>query len=148
MYSKPIIDIKYKSDNWKDFPEADRLRCQCCNGIYWRLWEDVAQCMGCRSFTGFELNGPTGTMKDVKWAEVSLQSDTRIRDPISGKSEWVIFRDRLRARGTGQELILEPTVKGTWLMSPAVKLAKKLLNSKDVISAFKKSNALKNRKRK
>lgn len=148
MYEKPTIDPKYKTENWRVFPGDDRLRCQVCHGIYWRLWEDVAQCMSCRSFTAVEVGGPTGTMHDVKWADFALQTDTRIRDPLTGKSEWIIYRDKLRARTNGQELVLNPPITGTWLAATAPVLPSKVMNSREAIEVIKKSTALRNRKRK
>lgn len=147
MYEKPIINIAYKSENWKPFPVDDRLRCQACNGIYWRLWEDAAQCMGCRSYTGIVIDGPTGTFRDVKWAAFSLLTDTRLRDPVSGKSEWIVFKDKIRSRSNKQELIVSPTIQGTWLMVAKTEIPSKAMNSKEAIEVFKKSTAIKNRKK-
>lgn len=151
MYEKPKQDIKYKAENWLDFPQDDRLRCRVCKGIYWRLWEDVAQCMGCRSYTGLSSNGPTGTLRDVAWIEFALThhngGDVRVRDPISGKSEWVIMYNKLKGRTSDQEMIINPTLKGSWLMAKAAETTKKAMSNKEAINVIKKSNALKNRKR-
>ncbi len=151
MYEKPEVDIKYKTENWRDFPQDDRLRCHACRGIYWRLWDDVAQCMGCRSYTGIVINGPTGTLCDVGWVKFALTNhnanDYRVRDPISGRSEWIIMHDKLRSRASNQEMVLSPTIQGSWLMTKASDNTGKALSNKDAINAIKKSTALRNRKK-
>lgn len=148
MYTKPELDLKYKAENWQDFPQDDRLRCHVCRGIYWRLWDNVAQCMGCRSYTGLEVNGPTGSLRDVEWIKFAMESsnDNRVRDPISGRSEWIVLFDKLKGRTSEQEMVLNPTIKGTWLMAKKIDLNHKALNNKEAISVIKKSTALKNRK--
>lgn len=151
MYEKPELDLKYKAENWKDFPVADRLRCQVCRGIYWRLWDNVAQCMGCRSFTGLETNGPGKTLRDVEWVSFALTADgggdARVRDPISGRSEWVVMHDKLKGRTSDQEMVLSPTIKGTWLMAKVIGSPHKAMNNKEAINVIKKSTALRNRKK-
>lgn len=148
MYKKPKQEIQYKAENWRAFPQDDRLRCHVCKGIYWRLWADVAQCMGCRSFTGLETNGPTGSLLDVGWVNFALQTnnDNRVRDPISGRAEWVVFHNKLKGRTSDQEMVLEPSLKGSWLMTIVEDGPRKVSNNKDAINLIKKSTALKNRR--
>jgi hypothetical protein len=102
--------------------------------------------MGCRSYTGIELFGPIPSLRAVQWINFALSTDDRIRDPISGKSEWIVFHNRIKARNNGQELALSPCLKGTWFMGKVPKVNKKVMTNKEAIDVLKKSPALKNKK--
>jgi hypothetical protein len=88
---------------------------------------------------------------DVEWVKFALTNhngnDNRVRDPISGRSEWVVMHDKLKGRTSNQEMVLNPTIKGTWLMAKTVALPNKAMSTREAINAIKKSTALRNRKK-
>lgn len=115
-----LLDKQTKKENYRALELGEKLRCQACNSIYWRVFYDRVQCMGCRSFTRIEteLIGSTRyrDLRDVTWIrwQVSKYKDGRVRDPLFRRSEFIIYRNLLRNRVGGTEFIIHPQVKGSW----------------------------------
>lgn len=131
---------KYREVNVRKMTN-DRLRCQYCQGFYWRVWIDQIQCIGCQYYTMIEVGEEpmkkqlefpfmfmtqeplaNDTLLTVKWIRAQLRGPNgievhrRIKDPISGRSEFVVFKDRLRCRVTGSEVQLVPRIKRYWIV--------------------------------
>ena len=115
-----VSDKEAKKANYQKLSAGERMRCQACNGIYWRLFYDRAQCMSCRCITRLETEitpgSRLGNLKDVPWVkwQVAKYKDGRIRAPLTGRSEFVIYAHMLKSRVGGLELLLHPKLKGYW----------------------------------
>lgn len=114
------LDKFSKKENYRDLKPGERMRCDACNSIYWRLFYDRAQCMGCRSITRFETESVQGRrpgdLRDVTWIkwQTGKYQDGRVRDPLRKRSEFVVYRNLLKCRVGGTELIIHPQLKGYW----------------------------------
>lgn len=114
------LDLQAQRENYKELQPNEKLRCSACNSIYWRLFYDRAICMGCRSIT--RLRTESGgvyrchDLRDVSWIrwQVNKFRDGRVRDPITKRSEFIIFRHMLKSRVGGTEFLIHPQIKGTW----------------------------------
>ena len=138
-------DLKWRRLNLLPMPIDERLRCQGCNGIYWRVFFDRAQCMSCRSFTRLVTEPADGynDLRSSKWVRLLLEKfeDGRIRDPKSGRPEFVIYKDRLVSRISGTVCYIDSSIKGSWFLGE-VHEARKVLKSRDMAEAVAKSSAL------
>jgi len=110
-----------KKNNYVELKPGERMRCAACNSIYWRLFYDRAQCMGCRSITRFETDQKDfkcyyHDLRDVPWIkwQINKHADNRVRDPLRGRSDFVVYRNLLRCRVGGTELMINPQLKGYW----------------------------------
>lgn len=155
-----IQDIpQLRVENYREMT-VDRLRCQYCQGFYWRVWFDMVQCVGCRSYTMLEVgedvnpdqlefdfveNHSSNTLLSVAWireqifdpANEHLAIDTRVKDPLSGRSEFIVFSDRLRCRVTGTETELNPKIRAHWLMDRLPQHKNKVLGAKEALAIVK-----------
>lgn len=121
----------------------DRLRCQHCQGFYWRLWWDMAQCLGCQHYTmievgqkadekqlefGFAYNPYENTLLAVEWIAQQLNGKDgntpreKIKDPLSDRTEFLIFPDRLKCRVTSTETLIQPKISGYWILKEKPKV--------------------------
>lgn len=147
-YSRLFEKQKFSQDKLQTFRESnlqtmtdDKLRCQSCQGFYWRVWIDQAQCVSCQQYTMIEIGDRSasgqlefdfvrqdavdaydGTLLNVPWVREQLRSAEgfdvrrRIKDPLSGRSEFVVYRDRFRCRVTGYEIAVVPNIQKYWLL--------------------------------
>lgn len=115
-----MMDYMARKENYHELKAGERLRCQACNSIYWRVFYDRAQCMGCRSITRVvvEKTRPKafGDLRDVTWItwQVNKFKDGRVRDPITKRSEFVVYKNLLKARIGGTEFLIYPQLLGSW----------------------------------
>lgn len=110
-----------KHENYRLLKPSERMRCDACNSIYWRIFYDRAQCMGCKSLTRFETDNTAfkcyyHDLRDVPWVrwQTSKYSDGRVRDPLRKRSEFIVYKNLLRCRVGGTELMINPQLKGYW----------------------------------
>lgn len=127
------------------------MRCSACNSIYWRLFYDRAQCMGCRSLTRFETASSDvrtyyKDLRDVTWIkwQQSKYTDGRVRDPLRKRSEFVVFKNLIKCRVGGTELMIHPQLKGYWYYGK-VKEEFKTMTPNQILEQLKSNVIDKNR---
>jgi len=143
-------DISYRRANLMALMDGERMRCQACSGIYFRVFYDRAQCMSCRNFTRFATTPADGfnDLRSSQWVRMLLEKfpDGRVRDPKSGRPEFVVYRDRLVSRISGTICFLDSPIKGTWLLGDKYEAKKLAKSAMEMREAVQKSPALKNLK--
>jgi hypothetical protein len=139
----------------------DRLRCQHCQGFYWRLWHDQAQCLACQYYTMIELGDNENpqqlmlslapydvippTLLQVGWIREQLlekegvDCNKRVTDPVSGRTEFIIFHDRLRCRVSAMETLIWPHIQGYWLLGHRPTVYKKLITEAEALDIVRKN---------
>ena len=128
---------KYREDNWRDFPSGEKLRCHQCNSIHWRVFYNALQCMGCRSWTAFEME--KGDFADIQWVKYQFKryKDGRIHDPISRRTEFVVEQGLIRSRISGTDLLLPVKIAGTYLMKSWPRKKPKTLKGPEIMRLTK-----------
>ena len=149
---EPSILEKYRLENYKEMTD-DRLRCQHCQGFYWRLWYDQAQCQACQNYTIIEVKPikeitiGLGVFKNfnnllqVDWIREQLGSDltNRVEDPLSNRTEFIIFKDKLRCRVTGTETAISPEISGYWILGRIPKVEGKSLTEEEALEIVRRN---------
>lgn len=158
-----IVDVeqqtleRFKLENYREMTE-DRLRCQHCQGFYWRLWFDQAQCQACQNYTMIEVRPikevsiGLGTFKNlnnllqVDWIREQLGNDLakRVEDPLSNRTEFIIFKDKLRCRVTGTETAISPQIHGYWIVGRIPKVEGKSLTEKEALEIVRRNSGKEN----
>lgn len=155
-----LIELR---DNNKQPMTEDRLRCQHCSGFYWRLWADQAQCLACQAYTIIEVgelidaqlefdfikhNGlqHPHNLTAVQWVQEQLTTNQgkvelkrKIKDPVSGRTEFVIFRDRLKCRITGTEVLIKPEISFYWIVKGIPQVKEKIITNLEALEIVKRS---------
>ena len=145
--------VAYRLENYKEMSD-DRLRCQHCQGFYWRLWYDQAQCLACQNYTRIEIKPVKeivmglGTFKNldnllqVDWIREQLGLDlviNRVRDPLSDRTEFIVFKDKLRCRVTGTETAISPEISGYWILGRVPKVEAKSLTEEEALEIVRRN---------
>lgn len=159
----------YREENFK-YLEDDRMRCQHCQGFYWRLWFDQAQCLSCQHYSMLEVGveDPTwmvsGTKQlefgfvqpvlhnllAVQWVREQLTGkelidiNRRIKDPLSDRTEFIIFKDRIRCRVTGTETQIKPEITAFWILKSIPKVEGKTLTGQQALDIVRQSKLKEN----
>ena len=151
---------KFKEENDTPVTE-DRIRCQHCHGFYWRLWFDVAQCLACQHYAVLQVGKPVNkdqltfnfvelqdNLLRVVWIRAQLTSKEtgeytkeRVKDPLTGRTEFIIFADRLRCRVTGNETLITPQITAFWLLDSIPKVKGKVLTAQEALQIVKQKEA-------
>jgi len=155
-YQRAEIEIekldKFRLDNFKLMTD-DRLRCQHCQGFYWRLWYDQAQCLACQNYTVIdvapvkEVTIGIGTFKSmpnllqVDWIREQLRENYlgRVKDPLSDRTEFIVFRDKLRCRVTGTETAISPEITGYFILGRVPKIENKSLTEEEALEIVRRN---------
>lgn len=130
---------KFKESNYRLLEAGKKLRCHRCNGIHWRVFYNAFQCMGCRSWTAFEM-AHGGDLRSIFWvaAQMADETDGRVFDPISKRSEFVIYDDRLTSRISGTDLMFGTNeIKATWLLRAWPQKKPRVLKGKEIVRLMK-----------
>lgn len=141
----------------------DRLRCQHCSGFYWRLWADQVQCLACQAYTIIEVgevleaqlefdfvkhNGLQypHNLTAVQWVREQLTTSQgkveikrKIKDPVSGRTEFIIFKDRLKCRITGTEILIKPEISYYWIVKNIPQVKEKIITNLEALEIVKRS---------
>lgn len=134
----------------------DRFRCAHCQGFYWRLWVDMAQCLGCQNYSIIEVDCDkhleigigqirANNLLQVGWIleqvrdKYQVDITKRVKDPISDRTEFIIFKDRLRCRVTGTETLISPNISGSWILNNSPKIESKVLTEEEALKLVKNS---------
>lgn len=155
---------RFKLENYKEMTD-DRLRCQHCQGFYWRLWFDQAQCLACQNYTVVEVK-PVKEIKiglgvftnfsnllQVDWIREQLNGGPkdsiedhntafmhrRVKDPLSDRTEFIIFKDKLRCRVTGTETAISPEISGYWILGKVPKVEGKSLTEEEALEIVRRN---------
>lgn len=157
----PAILREFRTANYKLMDE-DRIRCQHCYGFYWRLWFDQAQCLACQNYTAIEVTVAKeikvglgvftnfNNLLQVDWIREQLGTGAlepdgafmfnRVKDPLSDRTEFIIFKDRLRCRVTSVETMIKPEIIGYWLIGKEVKVEGKILSEEEALELVRRRN--------
>lgn len=158
--SKELINMRLLN---KQKMNDDRLRCQHCSGFYWRLWADQCQCLACQSYTVLEVGGVTENQLEfdfikhnglqhpfnltaVSWIKEQLTTKNgtlelrrRIKDPVSGRTEFIIFKDRLKCRVTSTEILIKPQISYYWIIKEITQVKEKVITNLEALEIVKRS---------
>lgn len=157
----------FRTENYTEIGD-DRMRCKNCHGFYWRLWADMAQCLSCQNYSIIEVGSPEGynqlefnfvdrrnnNLVAVAWVREQLLSkngveiNRRITDPVSGRSEFIILKDRIRCRITGTETLISPEITGYWIIHTVPKLEGKTISNEEALKIVRESKSNNNREAK
>ena len=70
--------------------------------------------------------------------KMEKSKDGRVDDPISMRSEFVVYFNKLVSRISGAELLFDFNgIKGTWLMKSWPRTKPKVLDSEEIIGMMK-----------
>ena len=112
------MDRKFKRFNYQDLSTEDRVRCQACYQLYFRLWHDRCQCLSCGVYTRFETKGG-GDLKETSWIQARLEADQttdRVKCPRCRKCEYSIFKKLIKCRWCREAFPLQTELVGFWLL--------------------------------
>jgi hypothetical protein len=146
-----------RDNNYKEMT-GDRMRCQHCQGFYWRLWHDQAQCLACQDYSAIEVGKfensnqlilPIDLMPNsllrVDWIREQLlgkngiDDNKRVLNPVSGRSEFIIYADRLKCRVTGIEILIQPEITGYWIMQHWTAISNRVVTDEEALNIVKQS---------
>jgi hypothetical protein len=140
------LDKFSRKENYQELKLGEKMRCAACNSIYWRLFYDRAQCMGCKSLSRFDTDNSTTMcyyhdLRDVTWIkwQVGKYADGRVRDPLRKRSEFVVFKNLLKCRVGGTELLIHPQLKGYWFYGK-VQEEFKTMTTAQILAYLKNNN--------